>query len=176
MNTGRIKTGFDIATGLLVVGAVAFWIIEPPLPAANAAGHRTAASVSAQTQSPAAAAPDRSDASAIVSGNIFSATRAAPVARYTPAGSGNEAMAEPPALTEFVPPVVPPRVYGTMSGPAGATALIQSDSAGSSGRLYREGERVGQFRIERILGSSVILRGPSGRVEITVERREERIQ
>lgn len=176
MNTARLRTVLDIATALLAAAAVALWFVQPPLPAANAELSRVASSAAPRVAPPAVARSNAGDANAIIGGNIFSATRAAPVTRYTPVGSGSETMVDPLPVPEFVLPVAPPRVYGTMSGPGGATALIQPDSAGSSGRLYREGERVGQFRIEKILGSSVVLRGPSGRVEITVERREERIQ
>jgi len=65
-----------------------------------------------------------------------------------------------------------PQVFGTMTGPGGSTALIQSDSAGASGRLYREGDQVGQYRIIRITGGSVVVRGPSGRHELKIQSRE----
>ncbi len=113
------------------------------------------------------------DANAIVAGNIFSPSRAAPSTRYTP-GDGLRADASEAPMETIAPSVAPPRVYGTMHGPSGAMALMQADSAGASGRLFREGERVGAFRIEKILGSSVIVRGPSGRIEIKVEPQPER--
>ncbi|MEO8575750.1 MAG: hypothetical protein ABI556_03580 [Gemmatimonadales bacterium] len=173
MNTARIKLGFDAATLLLVVGGIAFWFMDATLPAADG---QTASNRRGATATRSSAAPlNAADANAIVTGDIFSPTRAAPAARYTPNSQGSVDTGEP--VPEMMPPAAsPPRVYGTMTGPNGAMALIQPDSAGAAGRLYRAGERVGSFRIEKILKSSVVMRGPSGRVEIPVEQREERNQ
>lgn len=176
MTAGRIKAALDIATVVLVLAGASLWIVEPRLPLASAGSGRHATSSETMATAAQPTAPPGADAGAIASGNIFSATRAAPTTRYTPPGPGSAPTGEEAPVAEFVPPATPPRLYGTMSGPGGATALIQDDSAGAGGRLYREGDRVGQFRIEKILGNSVILRGPSGRMEIKVDSREERIQ
>lgn len=63
-----------------------------------------------------------------------------------------------------------------MLGPGGASALMQADSAGASGRLVREGDRLGPYRIVKISGSSVIVSGPAGRVELKIQPREDRTQ
>ena len=171
MTMSRTRMLFNALTVVLVIAGAYFWLKEPAVPDVmlppadnKPANHATV---------PASAS---GDAGAIVASNIFSASRTPPAARYTPPGGGGEA----PAMVAEVPnqfgaPVAnPPRVYGTMTGTNGATALMQTDSAGSTSRMYREGERVGPFRIEKILPSSVIVRGPDGRVELKVEQHEER--
>jgi len=153
----------------LVVTGIVFWLKEPSVPSVVIPA--AAARSSGQISSPAKSA----EAGVIVSSNMFSATRAAPSVRYTPPGAGGTSADVSAAQDEVVAlPAPPPRVFGTMTGPNGATALIQPDSAGSSSRLYREGERVGAFLIEKILTSSVIVRGPSGRMELKVEQGEDR--
>lgn len=173
MKTSHLKLGLDAAMVVLVIAGVAIWISDAPIPTATA---------SVPSDKPVSPTVERvstgdnaSAAATIVAGNIFSATRAAPAVRYNPPADG---VAEDIGDVAYVPPapVNLPRVYGTMSGPGGAMALIQHDSAGASSRLFREGDRVGPFRIEKILTNSVVLRGPSGRAEIPVEQREERNQ
>lgn len=110
------------------------------------------------------------DTRAIVDGNIFAPTRAAPGHRYNPnAPSGENAATATMGAVAFTMPA--PRVFGTILGPAGNAALI-ADSANASGRLYHEGDRVGDYRLLRIGMKSVTLRGPSGRVEIPVQPRD----
>ncbi len=166
-----VRTSLNGLTISLVVVGVVFWLQEPSVPNVvipPAAATRTTV---AEIQSSSTG----SDAGVIVSSNIFSATRAAPSVRYTPPGAGGVS-ADVSSMPDEVVAIAaaPPRVFGTMTGSNGATALIQPDSAGSSSRLYREGERVGAFRIEKILPNSVIVRGPSGRMELKVQQGEER--
>ncbi|MEO5904050.1 MAG: hypothetical protein ABIQ55_08575 [Gemmatimonadaceae bacterium] len=166
-----LRTMLNALTISMVAVGVFFFLKEPSLPnvviPAATGGHGSAGQMSST--------PKSADAAVIVSSNIFSATRAAPPVRYTPpiagATSAGVSSTQDEVVTLSAPP---PRVFGTMTGPNGATALIQPDSAGSSSRLYREGERVGAFRIEKILTGSVIVRGPSGRVELKVEQGEDR--
>lgn len=154
----------------LVAVGVFFFLKEPSVPnvviPAAAGGHGPAGQISSP--------PKSADAGAVVSSNMFSATRAAPSVRYTPLVPGAMSADVSSTQGEIVALAAPPRVFGTMTSPNGATALIQPDSAGSSSRLYREGERVGAFRIEKILTGSVIVRGPSGRMELKVEQGEDR--
>ncbi len=172
MNTRGIKTVLDGVTVLLVIGGAAIWLIDAGIPSPSRQSQPARGPATASQSSPASQ-PNADDANAIVTANLFSATRAAPALRYTPNAQGAADAGEAGAEPMPAPAAVPPRVYGTMTGPTGAMALIQPDSAGASGRLYQEGERVGPFRIEKILKSSVVLRGPSGRVEIPVEQRED---
>ncbi|HUQ48404.1 MAG TPA: hypothetical protein VM053_09200 [Gemmatimonadaceae bacterium] len=168
-----IKRILNILTVGLVVIGVFFWFRKPVIPPVGIPPALDAAT------SLAAVGPMTSsvDAIDIVGSNMFSASRAAPAARYTPPGAGgmssdpsDASMQDEPAA----PAAPPPRVYGTMTGPNGATALIEGDSAGASSRLYREGDRVGAYRIVKILPSSVVVTGPAGRVSLKVEQREER--
>ena len=162
------RTLLNALTIALVVIGVFFWLKEPSVPSVDIPA--AAARSPGQISSP----PKSADAGAIVSSNMFSATRAAPSVRYTPPGAGGTPADVSATQGEVVALPAHPRGFGTMTGPNGATALIQPDSAGSSSRLYREGERVGSFRIEKILTSSVIVRGPAGRIELKVEQGEDR--
>lgn len=172
MRTRRVEIVLGVLTVVLVIAGAGLWIWRPPLPEVAV--------------TPPAARPvqpprnDRgiaraADASVIISENMFSSTRAAPRARYTPPGAGDatDIASEPaPNSTEMVVDAPLPQVFGTMTGPGGATALIQPDSAGASGRLYREGDQVGQYRIIRITSGSVTVRGPGGRHELKVQSKE----
>ena len=172
MRTRRIETLLAVLTAGLVVAGAGLWIWRPSLPEV------TVTPATAQpVQSPRKdrGAGRAADASVIVDENMFSSTRAAPRVRYTPPGAGDatDFASEPaPASTEIVVDAPLPQVFGTMTGPGGATALIQPDSAGASGRLYREGDQVGQYRIIRITSGSVTVRGPGGRHELRVQSKE----
>ncbi len=173
MKVIRLETLLAVLTAVLVAIGAGLWIWQPSPPAVE----RAAAAVSP----PAPSAAPRivavtADAGVIVSENIFSSTRAAPPVRYTPPGAGDEpesasANESPDAAMIVETPL--PQVFGIMMGPGGATALIQSDSAGASGRLYREGDQIGPYRIVRITGASVTVRGPLGRHELRIQPREE---
>ncbi len=172
LTSSTIRLALDAATLVLVVIGIFFWFREPHVPTVRIP---PVALNGAAAQSPRPS-PAAADAGAIVTSNMFASSRAAPAVRYTPPGAGgSSADAATPAMQDEIaePRAAPPRVYGTMTGPNGATALIQSDSSGASGRLYREGDRVGAFRIEKILASSVVVRGPGGRLELKVEDRRE---
>ena len=170
----RLEMTLKVLTILFVAAGVMLWLVPPRAPA-------TSALPSALTRPTAQAAStpssDSVSISTIIASNIFSPSRAAPRSRYSPA-TGTEPS---PAGVEQVPSaslVSPPplHVFGTMMGPGGATALMVTDSAGASGRLYREGDKIGGYRIVRITGSSVIVTGPSGRVELRIQPREDRTQ
>lgn len=173
-DTSKGRAALDGTSIVLAATGLLLWLREPNVPRVTlpAVASRHAVSSVAQSQSGL-----NVDAATIVTSNIFAATRTPPAARYTPPGAGGSPdVGSGSAMQDQLPaaPVSPPRVYGTMTGPDGATALIQIDSAGASGRLYREGDRVGVFRIERILAGSVVVRGPLGRLELKVEQREDR--
>ena len=172
-DTATVRRLLNILTTMLVGAGIFFWFKEPEIPHVSIpAPTQLASNVSSATPP----ANSSVDATAIVAFNMFSASRAAPAARYTPPGAGGMSTDGSEASTRNEPAVQaapPPRVYGTMTGSNGATALIEADSAGSSSRLYREGDRVGVYRIVKILPSSVVLTGPSGRIALKVERRED---
>lgn len=168
---GGVRSILDVLTVALVIAGLGAWIYRPRIPEVP-----TRARALVTPDLPARSESITSvDAASIVRSNIFSTTRAAPAARYNPSdGSTSGEVPEEP--TASATPVVPPRVYGTMTGPTGAMALVQPDSSGASGRLFREGERIGPYRIEQIRANSVVFRGPGGRVEVRVEQRTESVQ
>ena len=177
MTTHRMEITLRILTIVFAIAGAAFWILPPALPDARVV-ERAAAATVADNHAKATLAESASTAT-IVESNIFSASRAAPGKRYTPPGSGGVAEEASAAASSDAPVMLatsPPRVFGTMVGPGGATALMQADSAGASGRLYREGERIGAYRIVKISASSVIVRGPEGRVELKIQPQEDRTQ
>ncbi len=167
------RASLNVATVILVAAGIFFWFREPRLPVVAIPAASSVDAVHEVRPMPRVPA----DAGPIVTSNMFSATRVAPGVRYTPrSGGGQPADAAVPGADEAMttPVEAPPRVYGTMTGPNGATALIQPDSTGASSRLYREGDRVGAFRIEKILANSVVVRSPAGRLELKVEQPEDR--
>lgn len=174
MTTHRIEMTLRVFTVVFAVSGAAFWILPPSVPDVPLTTQNQTASLAGNRA--VAQSSDSASASAIVASNIFSPSRAAPGKRYTPPGAGGEGEETNAHVSDVpvMPPSPPPRVFGTMMGPGGATALMQTDSAGASGRLYREGERVGAYRILKISSSSVIVRGPEGRIELKIQPREDR--
>jgi hypothetical protein len=127
------------------------------------------------TQVPAGSQPDLTLADPgalerVVTSNIFSSSRRAPRDRYDPFAPPPDPFAPPasdaemPAAPEPVDPDAVPRLYGTVTGPAGPAALLRLDPSRPEAQLYREGERGGAYRVEKIDGPSVVLVGPSGRI------------
>jgi hypothetical protein len=116
----------------------------------------------------------------IVEGNIFSAARKAPAVRYNPfepdwgsVGTGvTEPVAEAPAADANPEGAGVPKLFGTMVGPHGAAALLRLDASLPEAQIYREGDRAGGYRVEKINEQSVVLRGPAGRVELRLVRPE----
>ncbi len=177
IRTDRIRLALTASAAVLAVIAVALWVAEPNLPtgsvAPGIASPRADSAVSA-------AGSDAADAGAIVNANIFSATRSAPRGRRNPARNFPEEYSAPATTAEpdgggmssgdiFTPP---PRLFGTMVGAGRSTALLQADSAGAAGRLYHEGDRVGNYRLVRILSNSVIVTGPRGRLELPIRTKD----
>lgn len=168
----RLEMVLTVLTVALTVAAAGLLLWEPPLPTTQA-GPQSAQPLPAPRPVPASRAPG--EAGVIVSQNMFSSTRAAPRVRYTPPGAGDEpdvAFPGEPADAGMIVETPLPQVFGTMTGPGGATALIQPDPASASGRLYREGEQVGEYRIIQITSGSVVVRGPGGRHELKIQTRE----
>ncbi|MBA3760867.1 MAG: hypothetical protein H0X07_10075, partial [Gemmatimonadales bacterium] len=95
---------------------------------------------------------------AIVSANVFSASRSAPRVRYVPpdlAPSSPE-----PVSTQQRPPVRRLRLFGTVVGPSGTAALIDADPAVRGAEIYQVGDVVDDQRIVAVSESTVVLQGP----------------
>ena len=125
-----------------------------------------------------ARASDPAVTESIVTANIFSAERKPPRSRYNPfepdpiapEPSLGGAMAVDPAVTSDEGAV--PRLFGIMSSPAGANALMRLDPAVPEAVLYREGDRAGQYRVVKINPQSVVLSGPRGQTVLQLKRPE----
>jgi hypothetical protein len=119
----------------------------------------------------------------VVRTNIFSARRSPPSRRYT-FGEADERtdVAFEPAMTPDLggdvtdsasaPPADDPvpHLYGTVLGPADATALLRLDRRATEPTLYRVGDRAGGYRVAEIGDRSVTLTGPNGRVILRLAR------
>ena len=170
----RLETTLKILTSLFVITGAILWLLPSRVPAASALPLAVTQPTTPSVSTPSS---DSASVSAVIASNIFSPSRVPPRSRYSPAtGSGEEPAGAGgvPSASLLTPP--PLRVFGTMTGPGGATALMVTDSAGASGRLYREGDRIGGYRVVRITGSSVVVSGPAGRVELKIQPREDRTQ
>ncbi len=98
MNSTTIRMVLNSVTALLVVIGVFVWLREPEmprvdLPARQVTTNRGPNSMSGPTPS--------ANGSAIVSSNVFAASRVAPAKRYTPPGAGGGVVdpTEPMRLT-----------------------------------------------------------------------------
>ncbi|MGH7472096.1 MAG: hypothetical protein ACRENP_29450 [Longimicrobiales bacterium] len=105
----------------------------------------------------------------VVAANIFSSSRSAPRQRYRL--HQNESPQFGPSVPSPEPRSRPqgegvPQLFGTLLGPAGATALMRLDPAIPDAQLYREGDRAGNYLVEKINERSVVLSSPRGRVEL----------
>lgn len=152
--------------GFFAGAALWLWNPEPDLTSREAGPAKNVAKAADDSlQLPAVDRPS------IVAANIFAASRTPPSRRYNPAddqfAEGAEAVPEMNAVEALQ---APPHLFGTVVGPGGAMALMQSDSANGPGKLFREGERVGIYRLVKINANSVVVSGPSGRLEIQVQR------
>jgi hypothetical protein len=96
---------------------------------------------------------------AIVSGNIFSPSRAAPTVRFTPNRPGGAPAPEKPKPKPAGPVI---RLFGITRGPNGAVALIDADPKIPGAEIYHLGDRVAGATISAITDSTVVLARPSG--------------
>ncbi len=120
-----------------------------------------------------AAIGDAARRAAVVEANIFSDARRPPSVRYDPFAP-EPGFAPAPAPEPGVPAPADddgvPRLYGTLLGPGGALALMRLDPALPDAQLYREGDRVGPYRVGRITEQSVILDTSGGRIVLRLNR------
>jgi hypothetical protein len=171
----RIERVLKLLTGVFLLGAAGALFWEPSLPPlVTAPGGLHPASEDPGSR-PSEGEVQRD---AIVQANIFSLSRAAPQTRYNPYEINGDANAS--MFPDFVfdaPALVPegdlvPSLYGTVLGPDGAAALMRLDPAMPGARLYRAGDRAGDYRVVEIDARSVVLSGPEGRVQLRLLRPE----
>ncbi len=111
----------------------------------------------------------------VILANVFSASRTAPMRRYSPpeqfpAPEGAEGDSSMPV--EPMPMAGMPQLTGTMVRQSGSLALLRLDPAARSPRLYRVGDREGVWRVLAITAREVTLDGPTGRVVLRLSTPE----
>lgn len=167
-NAGAVRIALRSLTALFLAIGLTSWVWTPQ---ANADLEDSPLTADSPTPS-ALKANAPANISGIVSANIFSSARTPPTRRYNPADYESVDGASVPEMipTEAVVPQLAPVLFGIVMGGTGAMALMQTDSSGAAAQLFREGDRIGHFRVVKIKPSSVIVSGPAGRTEIQVER------
>ena len=168
----RVERVLLLAAALF--GLIAFLALVTPARVSNA--EIAPVGIKARASKAAARNFDASSADAIIDGNIFSASRKAPPRRFNPAEPDEPASAPPVENAEVSADdeEAVPHLFGIVIGPVGATALLRLDRESPDAQIYREGDRGGRYRIVKINERSVILDGPSGRIELRLPRPDER--
>ena len=158
--------------GAAVFGAIA--LVALVWPARVSTDEMVPAGLSARASKGAARIPDQSASDAVIAGNVFSPSRAAPGRRYNPAEPEGPVVAPPQDNTDVVvsEEEAVPRLFGIVIGPAGASALMRLDPSNPEAQIYREGDSAGRYRVLKINEQSVLLQGPSGRIELRLQRSE----
>jgi hypothetical protein len=180
----RLTVGLNAATVLLVAAGILLLVVPSPVPARRGL---TAAIVPVNAASDTVRHPSGNEGDAadrVIRTNIFSPRRTAPAQRYvfgelaqeSETGSADVTIAPPLAgesldstMASTATDVVP-HLYGTMLGPAEATALLRLDARAPEPRLYRVGDTAGGYRVAEIADRSVALVGRSGRVVLRLAR------
>lgn len=123
---------------------------------------------------PARRGPDRAASRVALAGNVFSATRRAPAARFRPGAEAEGTAAPTTEAVAYVPPPPPPppqyRVAGTMLGNSGGMALIDADASSPQPEVYRQGDAVGAYRLETVAYDHVVLVGAAGELRLPVAK------
>jgi hypothetical protein len=126
---------------------------------------------------------DSTAAERFVLANVFSARRTPPMSRYTPPESGSDstggmmsdsAMAGSPIDSLMMTEGAVPGLFGTVTTPEGARALLFLDPSLDGPRLYAVGDGAAGYRVVSIEPRVVIVRGPQGRVVLRMPDKEER--
>ena len=162
---------------ILLIGAVLLGVIAVVAfvwPARVSDAAVTPGGINAGSYKAAVRTFEASAADAVIAGNIFSASRKAPARRFNPAAPEP---VEPPPPVDNAEVVTSeeervPQLFGIAIGPAGATALLRLEAGNPEAQIYREGERGGRYRVVKINERSVILEGPSGRIELRLRQPE----
>lgn len=161
MNQAKLELAIRALTGIAIGVAVGALIWRPSVPALELAP----TGVDSQSVTGPLSASDPGATQTIVAANIFSASRTAPAARYNPVEPDASRVPDPAPVTEDEGV---PRLYGTVVGPGGASALMRLDAGTAGAQLYREGDRGGIYRVEQIDERSVVLSGPEGRIVLRI--------
>jgi hypothetical protein len=167
----RIDRALTAGAALFGLSAAIALALPPRVPAIEV----KPAGIAAADIKAATPTGDNSAADAVIDGNIFSAARKAPAKRFNPAEPDEPVVAEEPAANVAEPiseEARVPRLFGIVVGPGGATALLRLDPANPEAQVYREGDTGGRYRVVQINEKSVIVEGPSGRIELRLPRPE----
>lgn len=157
----RVELRLRALTGTAVVVAAGALLWPPNVPEIDI----PPAGLASPATAPPPPASEPSALRAIVAGDVFSSSRSAPRGRWRPPGlAASGASAEP--ASGGPASVGVPRLYGIVPGASGAAALLRLDPSVSGALLYREGDRGGRYRVDAIGEQSVVLTGPSGRIEL----------
>src|SRR5262245_10264114 len=163
----RIQRALLLAAALFALVALAalVWPARVPTTQIAPGGIDSSAVKASSTHTVEAAA---SAADAVVAGNIFSPSRTPPARRYNPTEPDESVEVAPPEpeTTDVNEAERVPHLYGVVMGPAGATALLRLDPAIPDAQIYREGDKAGRYTVVKINERSVILDGPTGRIEL----------
>lgn len=173
MTAPRLETilrGLSVFFAALAV-TVFLWPVSVPRDQIAPAGLDAPSSQPARASDPAIT-------QSIVTSNIFSAARKPPRSRYNPfepdpiapelsLGTGSMVDTGVVSNEDAVP-----SLFGIMSSPAGANALMRLDPGVPEAVLYREGDRAGQYRVVKINSQSVVLSGPRGQTVLQLKRPE----
>jgi hypothetical protein len=169
----RTELALRTLTALFVVVALFALVWQPAIPDAviPPPGRH------ALGEGPPTSRGDAAAVSAIVTANIFAASRTAPARRYDPAtlDAQNDS---PPAPDPIATDVMMhgdarvPQLFGIVAGPNGASALLRLDASSDDATLYRVGDRDGGYRVDEINEQSVVLTGPAGRIVLRLNKAE----
>jgi hypothetical protein len=180
----RLVLGLNGATVLLVLGGIVLLVLPGPVPGGSGLPVVVASAGTVPDGGASAPPADQGASERVVRTNIFSARRSPPPRRYlfgeTVDGSA-ELAAEPSMTRELTGEMTDstaastvndpvPHLYGTVLGPAEATALVRLDTRVSEPAIYRVGDRAGGYRVVEIGDRSVTLMGPNGRVVLRLAR------
>lgn len=171
VNESTIRVLNRLAVGVFAAAVLIYlWPLGSGLPDEMRAGLSTTVAVPAPHN-------DTSDARAVVSANILSASRRAPSQRYvSPDVAVQPAFVMPPAFAGTAGSATvdsmssgtsdagdeAPALYGIISMNGTPRALLRLSSADASPSLFGEGDKRGNFRVVSIRGNAVVLATPSG--------------
>lgn len=177
-NPRRLVLILQVVTASALLAAAAFIAWPPAVAVDPVAPTLPALAASAPPmQTPATALTD-----SIVDANIFSLSREAPESRTFVGAPVDPLLTGVPLATSSADgglsdtlatsnsdPV--PSLYGVVTGPLGAAALLRLDPAKSGSRLYRLGDGAAGYRVRSIGTDRVELDGPSGTIVLTLATR-----
>lgn len=137
----------------------------PPRPAMSSGE----APVASNAGIPRQGLPDVRDV--LVRTNLFSATRRAPTQRFAVPG---QELATPALVPEAAAPSSASysvQLFGVMDVDGSRRALLQAGSTDSVPRVVQAGDRIGGYRVRRILADRVELSSASGTRIVRLQRR-----